>query len=127
MITKKVYNKPKRPSQAVQGGIQGHAGILQPLNAPNADLSDAVSVGQDTILALFNNTADVQFYRTGDSTVTVTDITDGIPVPPFSYLHINTGADTFIVTTADVFGYRLIDEAQSEMVTEHDLFPIIDP
>jgi hypothetical protein len=113
MQNKRLYNTPKRPSMAVQGGIAGYAGRLQPLNTPNADLSTAVSVGQSMVIALYNSATTTQFYNTGiDNTVLATNFTNAMPIPPLSYLYINTCSDSYIITTAGVYGFWSYDEVQ---------------
>jgi hypothetical protein len=102
------YQSPKKPSSVVQGGNSNHVGILSPVG----DLTAAKSVGENCIIACFNSTNQVQFIRTGDNTVTIgTSYVDNIPVPPDSYIYINTGGYRFIIGSSGMYGYKLMDES----------------
>lgn len=76
------------------------------------DATTAKAIKPGTNVAVFNNSATVAFiafYPTG-SAVTA-DATNGVPVPPNSYIFLNShNNDNVIASAATVLIYPMIDE-----------------
>lgn len=104
----KSYKSPKHNTMIVQGGHGNHVGILQPLGL----ISSRISAGTSNIIAVYNSDNQTKFVRTGDNTVVIgTDYVDNIAIPPMSYIYVNMGADQYIIGSAGVYAYLVIDEA----------------
>ncbi len=104
----KSYNSPKKVGTLVQGGISNNLGILSPLGT----MATAISVGENVFVAVYNDNATTAFVRVGDAGVVIgTSFVQNIAIPPKSYIYVNTGGYRYVVSSASVYGYLVMDES----------------
>lgn len=101
------YNRYAGAQKQIDGGAVLE--ILGPLNV-------AKNVAQGATVYCYNNSASTAFVRTyphGATPVAPTGISDGIAIPPNSYMVINMWEDcTIIASAATVGGYKLKDDTK---------------
>ena len=103
-IADHVYNE-KAGAYKVLGPIFGAA-------SPKGAINSAVHIGRGGLVAIFNNSAVVEFAITGNLAVAApSDPTDGIPVKPYDYLILAMGEDDYVIgSSADLFAYAIQDD-----------------
>jgi hypothetical protein len=108
-MAKPSYSIKKTPTRDVQGGNFNHVGILDPVGLAS---NVALSIGPNTIVALYNSANQAHYVATGTASVSApSDGLTGVAIPPNSYIFINTGADHYIRTNSSgVYAYIVIDE-----------------
>lgn len=75
------------------------------------DLATGVQADPGSLVAVYNNSAAALFVKTGINTLAAPNATNGIAVPPNSYMIIPMGNDSFIrASAANVIGYWLEDD-----------------
>jgi hypothetical protein len=77
------------------------------------DTAKEVVGGKGMTVAVYNNSASVAWVDTGNSSVAApSGGTNGIAVPPNSYVYVAMGEDLWIrASAATVFGYELDDDS----------------
>jgi hypothetical protein len=118
-IYRRVENEHTKDTQSLQSqmfdmlsGAQKGIDMGPALSILGELNSAAVHVGIGAQLRVFNNSASVAWVAFGDSSLAApTGGSDGIAIPPNSYVFVCSGEDDHVrASAATVFGYKASDD-----------------
>lgn len=94
---------------AQRGSEVGHI-----ISRIHGEASSAIKIGPGKQLRIWNSDTAVHYVVFGDASVGApTGATDGIPIPPESYILLGTGEDTHVIAdSATVFVYEIRDSSR---------------